>query len=115
VESHFATAREVPRRDAEVAHGDIGEPRLLREGGASRSHLANRADPNRGVSEPRVLPAQAMRLPVWDKPGVIGCAENYPPSNCIARGASMLRRTCCAKTQSAVIRGTSATPASRLM
>ncbi|MCZ8110329.1 MAG: DEAD/DEAH box helicase family protein [Rubrivivax sp.] len=39
--------------------------------------------------------AQAMRMPVWDKPRVIGCAENYPrhialPRGCLDAALSLL-------------------------
>lgn len=35
---------------------------------------------------PEFYKAQAMRLPVWDKPRIIGCAENYPQYIGLPRG-----------------------------
>jgi hypothetical protein len=35
---------------------------------------------------PEFYKAQAMRMPVWDKPRIIGCAENYPQHIALPRG-----------------------------
>lgn len=40
--------------------------------------LANRLIRLAAFQNPAFYKAQAMRLSVWDKPRVIGCAENYP-------------------------------------
>ena len=40
--------------------------------------LANRLTRLAAFQNPEFYKAQAMRFPVWDKPRVIGCAENYP-------------------------------------
>jgi superfamily II DNA or RNA helicase len=50
--------------------------------------LANRLIRIAAFQNPEFYKAQAMRLPVWDKPRIIGCAENFPhhiglPSGCL--------------------------------
>ncbi|MGR8025045.1 DEAD/DEAH box helicase family protein, partial [Burkholderia cenocepacia] len=35
---------------------------------------------------PEFYKAQAMRLPVWNKPRIIGCAENFPQHIALPRG-----------------------------
>ena len=40
--------------------------------------LANRLIRLAAFQNPEFFKAQAMRFTVWDKPRVIGCAENYP-------------------------------------
>lgn len=40
--------------------------------------LANRLIRLAAFQNPEFYKAQAMRLPVWDEPRVIGCAENFP-------------------------------------
>jgi len=50
--------------------------------------LANRLLRIAAFQNPEFYKAQAMRLPVWDKPRIIGCAENFPhhislPSGCL--------------------------------
>lgn len=35
---------------------------------------------------PEFYKAQAMRFPIWDKPRIIGCAENYPQHIALPRG-----------------------------
>jgi len=54
--------------------------------------LANRLIRLAAFQNPEFYKAQAMRLPVWSKPRVIGCAENYPLHIGIPRGwlASLL-------------------------
>ncbi len=37
-------------------------------------------------ANPAFYKAQAMRLSVWDKPRVIGCAENFPQHMALPRG-----------------------------
>ena len=51
---------------------------------------------------PEFYRAQAMRMPVWDKPRVIGCAENFPehiglPRGCLEAVQQLLRAhgICC--------------------
>ena len=46
---------------------------------------------------PEFFKAQAMRFPVWDKPRVIGCAENFPnhvalPRGCLDAALNLLRQ-----------------------
>jgi len=48
--------------------------------------LANRLIRLAAFQNPEFHRAQAMRLSVWDKPRVIGCAENYPRHIALPRG-----------------------------
>jgi superfamily II DNA or RNA helicase len=48
--------------------------------------LLNRLVRLAAFQNPEFYRAQAMRLPVWDKPRVIGCAENYPKHIALPRG-----------------------------
>ena len=48
--------------------------------------LANRLIRLAAFQNPEFYRAQAMRFPVWDKPRVIGCAENYPDHIALPRG-----------------------------
>ena len=48
--------------------------------------LANRLIRLAAFQNPEFYKAQAMRFPVWDKPRVIGCAENYPSHIALPRG-----------------------------
>ncbi len=48
--------------------------------------LANRLIRLAAFQNPEFYRAQAMRLSVWDKPRVIGCAENYPQHIGLPRG-----------------------------
>src|SRR5690606_32031863 len=48
--------------------------------------LANRLIRLAAFQNPEFYRAQAMRLSVWDKPRVIGCAENYPLHIALPRG-----------------------------
>ncbi|MGE5471196.1 MAG: TOTE conflict system archaeo-eukaryotic primase domain-containing protein [Bacteroidota bacterium] len=48
--------------------------------------LANRLIRLAAFQNPEFYKAQAMRLPVWDKPRVIGCAENFPKHIGLPRG-----------------------------
>lgn len=48
--------------------------------------LANRLVRLAAFQNPEFYKAQAMRLPVWDKPRVIGCAENFPRHVALPRG-----------------------------
>jgi superfamily II DNA or RNA helicase len=48
--------------------------------------LANRLIRLAAFQNPEFYKAQAMRFPVWDKPRVIGCAENYPNHIALPRG-----------------------------
>ena len=58
--------------------------------------LANRLIRLAAFQNPEFYKAQAMRLSVWDKPRVIGCAENYPnhialPRGCLEAAQTLLR------------------------
>ncbi|MGH7462872.1 MAG: TOTE conflict system archaeo-eukaryotic primase domain-containing protein, partial [Longimicrobiales bacterium] len=58
--------------------------------------LANRLIRLAAFQNPEFYRAQAMRFPIWDKPRVIGCAENYPkhialPRGCLDAVREMLR------------------------
>jgi superfamily II DNA or RNA helicase len=64
--------------------------------------LANRLIRLAAFQNPEFYRAQAMRLSVWDKPRVIGCAENYPrhialPRGCFDAAQDLLRENaiCC--------------------
>ena len=48
------------------------------EKGPLPQSLANRLVRLAAFQNPEFYRAQAMRMPVWDKPRVIGCAENFP-------------------------------------
>uniref|UniRef100_I2Q4F5 DNA/RNA helicase, superfamily II n=1 Tax=Desulfovibrio sp. U5L TaxID=596152 RepID=I2Q4F5_9BACT len=48
--------------------------------------LVNRLIRLAAFQNPEFYKAQAMRLPVWNKPRVIGCAENYPKHIGLPRG-----------------------------
>jgi superfamily II DNA or RNA helicase len=48
--------------------------------------LANRLIRLAAFQNPEFYKAQAMRMSVWDKPRVIGCAENYPHHIALPRG-----------------------------
>jgi len=48
--------------------------------------LANRLVRLAAFQNPDFYKAQAMRMSVWDKPRVIGCAENYPQHIALPRG-----------------------------
>jgi len=58
--------------------------------------LANRLIRLAAFQNPDFYKAQAMRMSVWNKPRVIGCAENYPqhiglPRGCFEAALSLLR------------------------
>ncbi|MDO8812836.1 MAG: DEAD/DEAH box helicase family protein, partial [Gallionella sp.] len=58
--------------------------------------LANRLIRLAAFQNPEFYKAQAMRFTVWDKPRVIGCAENYPnhialPRGCLDAALELLR------------------------
>ncbi|MDE2367381.1 MAG: DEAD/DEAH box helicase family protein [Burkholderiales bacterium] len=48
--------------------------------------LANRLIRLAAFQNPEFYKAQAMRMPVWDKPRVIGCAQNFPRHIGLPRG-----------------------------
>lgn len=48
--------------------------------------LANRLIRLAAFQNPEFYKAQAMRFPVWNKPRIIGCAENYPRHIGLPRG-----------------------------
>lgn len=48
--------------------------------------LANRLIRLAAFQNPEFYKAQAMRLSVWDKPRIIGCAENFPRHVALPRG-----------------------------
>ena len=73
--------------------------------------LANRLIRLAAFQNPEFYKAQAMRMSVWDKPRVIGCAENYPqhialPRGCLDAALDLAERT----TASAATCGTSGSP-----
>lgn len=49
--------------------------------------LANRLIRLAAFQNPEFYKAQAMRLPVWNKPRIIGCAENFPQHIGLPRGS----------------------------
>lgn len=58
--------------------------------------LANRLIRLAAFQNPEFYKAQAMRMSVWDKPRVIGCAENYPqhiglPRGCLDASLNLFR------------------------
>ena len=58
--------------------------------------LANRLIRLAAFQNPEFYRAQAMRFAVWDKPRIIGCAENYPnhialPRGCLDAAMDLLR------------------------
>ena len=58
--------------------------------------LANRLVRLAAFQNPEFYRSQAMRMPVWDKPRVIGCAENFPqhiglPRGCLEAVQQLLR------------------------
>ena len=60
--------------------------------------LANRLIRLAAFQNPEFYKAQAMRLPVWDEPRVIGCAENFPnhialPRGCLDAAKELLRES----------------------
>lgn len=48
--------------------------------------LMNRLIRLAAFQNPEFYKAQAMRFPIWDKPRIIGCAENYPQHIALPRG-----------------------------
>ncbi len=48
--------------------------------------LANRLIRLAAFQNPEFYKAQAMRFPVWNKPRIIGCAENFPKHIALPRG-----------------------------
>lgn len=48
--------------------------------------LANRLIRLAAFQNPEFYRAQAMRMSVWDKPRIIGCAENFPQHIALPRG-----------------------------
>lgn len=48
--------------------------------------LMNRLIRLAAFQNPEFYKAQAMRFPIWDKPRIIGCAENYPRHIALPRG-----------------------------
>jgi len=58
--------------------------------------LANRLIRLAAFQNPEFYKAQAMRLPVWNKPRIIGCAENFPqhiglPRGCLDAARALLQ------------------------
>lgn len=69
---------------------------LYFEKGQLPQALANRLIRLAAFQNPEFYKAQAMRLPVWDEPRVIGCAENFPnhialPRGCLDAASALLR------------------------
>jgi superfamily II DNA or RNA helicase len=66
------------------------------EKGPLPQSLANRLVRLAAFQNPEFYRAQAMHMPVWDKPRVIGCAENFPqhiglPRGCLEAVQQLLR------------------------
>ncbi|WP_224101673.1 DEAD/DEAH box helicase [Paraburkholderia caribensis] len=58
--------------------------------------LLNRLIRLAAFPNPEFFKAQSMRFPIWDKPRIIGCAENYPrhvalPRGCLDAARDLLR------------------------
>lgn len=69
---------------------------LYFEKAALPQSLANRLIRLAAFQNPEFYKAQAMRMPVWDEPRVIGCAENFPnhialPRGCLDAAQNLLR------------------------
>jgi superfamily II DNA or RNA helicase len=60
--------------------------RLYMERSSLPQPLLNRLIRLAAFANPAFYKAQAMRLSVWDKPRVIGCAENFPQHIALPRG-----------------------------
>lgn len=59
--------------------------------------LANRLIRLAAFQNPEFYKAQAMRMSVWDKPRIIGCAENFPkhialPRGCLDAALDLMRK-----------------------
>ena len=59
--------------------------------------IANRLIRLAAFQNPEFYKAQAMRLPVWNKPRIVGCAENFPqhiglPRGCLAAVLELLEQ-----------------------
>jgi len=59
--------------------------------------LSNRLIRLAAFQNPEFYKAQAMRMPVWNKPRIIGCAENFPqyiglPRGCLDDVLSLLEK-----------------------
>ena len=70
--------------------------RLYFEKAALPQALANRLIRLAAFQNPEFHKAQAMRLSVWNKPRIIGCAENFPrhialPRGCLEAAQGLLR------------------------
>ena len=70
--------------------------RLYFEKAALPQALANRLIRLAAFQNPEFYKAQAMRLSVWNKPRIIGCAENFPrhialPRGCLEAAQCLLR------------------------
>jgi hypothetical protein len=63
-------------------HGEAAGTARVMDGPSEKAQLpqalANRLIRLAAFQNPELYKAQAMRMSVWDKPRVIGCAENYP-------------------------------------
>ena len=59
---------------------------LYFEKSALPQSLSNRLIRLAAFQNPEFYKAQAMRFPVWDKPRIIGCAENFPKYLALPRG-----------------------------
>lgn len=62
--------------------------------------LANRLIRLATFQNPEFYKAQSMRLPVWNKPRIIGCAENYPQHIGLPGAVSTRFWDCLSKTTS---------------
>ena len=86
-----------PWQAATVTQDKLSEPmpafitvtmanQLYFEKSALPQSLSNRLIRLAAFQNPEFYKAQAMRFPVWDKPRIIGCAENFPKYLALPRG-----------------------------
>jgi hypothetical protein len=79
-------ARSFPDDAQSFADRDLGQSQIYFDKAHCRKPLANRLIRLAAFQNPEFYKAQAMRLPVWDKPRIIGCAENFPRHIALPRG-----------------------------
>lgn len=74
----------------ENLHGEAARRASAKDGPSEKVQLpqalANRLIRLAAFQNPEFYKAQALRMSVWDKPRVIGCAENYPQHIALPRG-----------------------------
>ena len=70
---------------AGIAESGTGQPDFITKADLPQQ-LTNRLIRLAAFKNPEFYKAQAMRLPVWSKPRIIGCAENFPQHIGLPRG-----------------------------